>query len=235
MSEIAHDQIPLPIAIDEHYLFDNFLLGNNGEVVTTIQAHLVSPQAGCFYIWGAEGCGKSHLLLAICAAAGDCRPIYLDLATLAFEHVESVADTSELKLVCVDNVHLVEGDSRLERALFNLINSVQNAAGQVFFAARQAHHALQIDLPDLRSRLSSGPQYRLLALGDVEKMEVLRSRATERGIELSESAAKYLLTHAHRDLTSLSQLFNELDLAALGSRRQLTIPFIKSYLAAPSP
>lgn len=46
-------------------LLDNFIIGQNAEAVRSLQAVMTGEASTRFmYVWGASGCGKTHLLLA---------------------------------------------------------------------------------------------------------------------------------------------------------------------------
>ena len=58
----------------------------------------------------------------------------------------------------------------------------------------------------------------------------LRSRAAQRGLELPEETAEYLLRRMPRDLASLYGVLDKLDEASLMAQRRLTVPFIRDVL-----
>jgi len=47
-------------------VYESFAPGSNSELLTALQ----SPSALPLWLWGARGSGKTHLLQAVCAAAG---------------------------------------------------------------------------------------------------------------------------------------------------------------------
>jgi DnaA family protein len=90
--------------------------------------------------------------------------------------------------------------------------------------------AMRPGLQDLRSRLMWGPVFQLQPLKDTDKFEALRLRAKQRGLELPQNVAEYLMRHFPRDLFGLFEKLDKLDMASMAMQRRLTIPFVKSVL-----
>jgi DnaA family protein len=61
-------------------------------------------------------------------------------------------------------------------------------------------------------------------------MQALRLRAGQRGLDLPDETASFLLNRTRRDMASLYRLLDELDKEALIARRRLTIPFVREVL-----
>ena len=187
-----------------------------------------------FYLQGAIGSGKTHLLLATCAAVdalgGRCD--YLSLARVcgraraAFEGLECTG------LLALDDVDAIAGNREDEIALFDLHNRARDAGSGLIYAVRDVSAALPLVLPDLRSRLVQCTLLGLRMLDDVGRAEVLRQRAAARGLQFDEAALDWLLRRHSRDLSDLGVLFERLDQASLAAQRRLTVPFLRQVLGA---
>ena len=114
--------------------------------------------------------------------------------------------------------------------MFHFFNRIREHGGRLILAANNGALNLGIRLPDLRSRLSWGVTYQVQATGDKEKIQVLKLRAHQRGFEISDEVANYLMKRATREMSDLMALLDKLDYASLVEQRKLTIPFIKNYL-----
>lgn len=184
------------------------------------------------YLQGGNGTGKTHLLLATCAAAEAAgRSVrYVALAHLrgharkAFEGLEHAA------LVAVDGVDEIAGSRDDEVALFDLHNRVRDAGACLLYAARQTPASLALTLPDLRSRLAQCTLVPLPTLDDDGRAEVLRRRAASRGLAFDAAAMDWLLTRCSRDLSDLAVVFERLDRASLAAQRRVTVPFLRQVL-----
>jgi len=59
-----NDQLVLDIQLRSDLKFDNFLLGDNEQVLTNIKN--IQKEHDCYFLWGVKGSGKTHLLNALC-------------------------------------------------------------------------------------------------------------------------------------------------------------------------
>lgn len=228
------EQIPLSLSLPERATFNNFhglsdrpRLGVLEEIGRGEGPHLL-------YLWGAEGAGKSHLLHATCNAldskeAG--KSIVLPLAALRLQGVAVVEGVERYSLVALDDLDAVAGDKAWEEALFHLLNRMRDLGHRVVMSGLVPLSALAIQLPDLRSRLGEGVVEHLALLEDREKWEVLRQRAEERGMVISDEVAAFLMNRTARDFHALFALLDRLDRQTLIAQRRLTIPFVKELLS----
>jgi len=97
-------------------------------------------------------------------------------------------------------------------------------------SASAAPTQIDIQLPDLVTRLSWGVSYQLQSLSDDGKRIALQQRATQRGLQLPDDVVQFVLRRSLRDMNSLFELLDKLDVASLVEQRKLTIPFVKQYL-----
>lgn len=122
------------------------------------------------------------------------------------------------------------GDEDWEHALFNFYNALDEAGGQLVIAAAAAPRECGIRLSDLASRMSRLPVFQLRALSDEQRVAALQLRARHRGLELPDDTASFMLKRSRRDMASLYDLLDRLDLEALKAKRRLTIPFVRGVL-----
>lgn len=206
-------------------MFESFWPGPNSEVVAALRTANAAP----LWLWGASGTGKTHLLQAVCAAAGEAAA-YFPLARALALPPEALAGFERMQVLCVDDVDAVAGDLAWERALFRLFNEAAELRTRLIFAA--ATPPLQPDwrLEDWRSRAAACIVYQLRELDDDGRIEALRLRAAQRGLQLPYETSEYLLKRVPRDLRSLFEILDQLDEASLVAQRRLTIPFIRDAL-----
>jgi len=210
--------------------FDNYFASHNRPLL----ASLNNSDEQFVFLWGTESVGKTHLLQAAChQAAKQQRTVcYLPAEEIINQPVQMLEGLEQLNLVCLDNVNLMAQSAEWEEALFDLINRMRESGNSLLLTASASPEALDIKLPDLRSRLAWGPVFQLQALADDDKREALRIRAGQRGLELPDNVAEYLIRHYPRDLFGLFERLELLDTAAMAMQRRLTVPFVKSVLDA---
>jgi DnaA family protein len=220
-------QLPLGITWRDQATFANFHTGDNQQLIDS----LMSCNEPLVYLWGETGCGKSHLLQAVCQQASqEKQPVYLPMQELlalqpaVFEGMESMDP------LCLDDVQLIAGNRDWEEALFHLFNRVRDRGGQMIISANAPPNQLAIQLPDLVTRLAWGTVYQVKPLDDEGKRAALQQRASQRGLQLPDDVVDYVLKRSVRDMNSLFGLLDKLDEASLVEQRKLTIPFVKQYL-----
>jgi len=221
------EQLPLPVRLRADALFASYWAGAvNGEPVAALRARQPDP----VWLWGAPGTGKTHLLQAACVDAGTSAAAYFPLGGEARLPPEALAGFASRGLVCVDDVDRVAGDPAWERMLFALWNEAAELHTRLVFAASAPPAGLPWQLADWRSRAAACVVYQLRELDDAGRIEALRLRALQRGLQLPAETADYLLRRMPRSLSSLLAVLDDLDVAALAAQRRLTVPFIRDAL-----
>jgi DnaA family protein len=222
-------QLALPLRLADHAVFGSFLgTGNETLVATLVDLAERGEGQGC-WLWGPAATGKTHLLQAVCDSAGD-RSVYVPLAQLAEAGPGLIDGLASREIVCLDDLDAVAGDPTWENALFDLCNQVLDAGHNLVVAAPMSPRECPVDLPDLQSRLARLPTFQVRSLDEADRVAALQLRARHRGLDLPDDTAKYLLSRSRRDMASLYELLDKLDLEALRAQRRLTIPFVKEVL-----
>lgn len=225
-------QLVLPLQLADHAVFDSFLATGNEPVVDYLRSLTDSTVGHGAWLWGAPATGKSHLLQAACERFAD-RAAYVPLQELRAAGADLLDGLASRDLVCIDDIDRVAGDDAWEQGLFNLFNEAHEAGHQLVVSATSSPRESGILLADLRSRMQRLPAFHLHVLDDAQRVAALQLRARHRGLDLPDEAARYLLTRSRRDMRSLYELLDKLDLEALRAQRRLTIPFVKSVLENP--
>lgn len=221
-------QLALPLRLADHAVFASFFERGNEPLVASLKEVAAGAGHGG-WLWGGPSTGKTHLLQAVCEQAGD-RSVYVPLAMFAATAPMILDGLERRELICIDDIETVAGDSDWEAALFALCNQVFDHGGQLVVASGSAPRECPIRLADLASRLSRLPVFRLHALEEAERVEALQLRARHRGLDLPDDTANYLLRRSRRDMASLYELLDRLDLEAMRAQRRLTVPFVRDVL-----
>lgn len=223
-------QLALPLRLADHAVFDSFWpVGNEALVVFLKDLAAGGRGPGC-WLWGPAATGKSHLLQAVCERRGD-RGIYLPMDMLQDAGPGILDGVGLRSFVCIDDIDHCAGNEDWEHALFDLCNQLHDAGGRLLIAAGAAPRESRFALPDLKSRLSLLPAFRVRELPEADRIEALQLRARHRGLELPDETARYLLGRSRRDMASLYRVLDRLDTAALAAQRRLTIPFVRDVIA----
>ena len=222
-------QLPLSVRLRDTARFASYVPGRNAEVVSLLaKGERAAPRV--LWLWGRAGTGKTHLLQAACAAAGERggSATYLDLEAAA--EPAWLEGCEALDLVCLDGLDAAVGDAAWSAAIFRLHTLMQDGAGRLYVTSTQPPASIGFQLPDLRSRLLASSVHQLHELDEPGQVEALQLRARQRGLELSDDAAWYLVHRLPRDMHSLFGVLDHLDQASLAAQRRLTIPFLREAL-----
>jgi DnaA-homolog protein len=228
-------QLALNLRLNDGSSFSNFLAGPNREAQEQLRAAVVTAatqdtvSSSLLYLWGQEGSGKSHLLLAACRLAQELglAPVYVPLADVAELSPSLLEAVEDSPLVCLDDTERAAGRPGWEAALFTLVERLRAAGGMLIVTANAPPDRIGLCLPDLVSRLAWGATYAMQPLNDTEKLEAVRLRARQRGFDMPEDVARYILNRYPRDLRTLFNLLDRIDQVSLAEQRRVTIPFLR--------
>lgn len=228
-------QLILPMGVDDRPGQENFLDTPNKSLLSYLK-ELLRQRAGGelvsfsgVYIWGEPSSGKSHLLSALFewAGQGGGSVIYLDSD---FPGCGTHTQSQPERIYLLDDVEMCIQDGQAERTLLTMLEGIRQQNSMLLMTARRPVSGLNIGLPDLSSRMQAMEHFQLLTLCDEDKRAVLRQRASQRGIVLSEEVLNWLFSHTVRELSVLLDLLERIDVFSLEQKRKVTIPLIKSIL-----
>jgi DnaA family protein len=223
-------QIALDIGLASGPSLNNFFAGPNQAALQHMQLWTNNDKRSPVpsYVWGDSGAGKTHLLRAVQATLREqhCLVGWMDAALS-----EPAGFDDAWRVIIMDDVHLYSAVQ--QQAAFNwFVNATTPSDGQqrwVLAAGNLPPSDLNLR-EDLRTRLGWGHIFQLQVLSESERRAVLRQHADERGIFLSDEVMDFMLNRFSRDLSSLIQLLDQLDVFALQTQRAITIPLIKTML-----
>lgn len=227
-------QLPLGLNPQQVYQLSNFHF-SQPELQQALHEFCDLATIDFLYLWGDDGSGKSHLLIALMEQLQKSgkRTVYLPLAELVGTTSPEVLQSLEqLDLLCIDELEAIAGLKDWEEAIFHCFNRLQDVGCQLVVASTSNPAMIKIQLADLRSRLATGLIYQLETLDDKAKQQALIVQAQSRGLELPDEVAQYLLRHHSRDIRELMLLLQQLDKASMIEKRRLTVPFVRQVLIA---
>jgi len=230
---VSVPQLPLALRYPPDQRLESFIGAPDG-ALAQLRAAATGGSRDWVYLVGPAGSGKTHLALAVCAAAEQAGrgSAYLPLQAAAGRLGDALEAREGRDVVALDGLDAIAGQRGDEVALFDFHNRARAAGVTLLYTASAAPDALGLVLPDLRSRLSQCGRIMLDALDDDGRGAVLRERAIRRGLALDQAAIDWLLTRTGRDLGGLVVLLDRLDRESLAAKRRVTVPFLRKVLDA---
>ena len=223
-------QLALELASPPVPTLDNFVAGNNAEVVAALRTLACGDSAERFvYLWGGAGSGRTHLLRAVLRewrAAGMVARLY------AGNDLPAAGAVAAGDAVAVDDVQLLPPLAQIE--LFNIFNILRESSGVMLVAGDVPPARLPLRA-DLLTRLAWGLVYEVRPLSEDDRRAAVRDYAAARGFALPREVIDYLLARAPRDLSSLRALVDTLDRLSLEQKRAITVPLARELLQAAPP
>ena len=206
MSQLALDLLQPP-----RPTLENFVPGRNAEALAAVRALVAGSGPQFVFLWGAPGCGRTHLLRAVAAPASTVPQFLIEQDLYSLDDVQRLDESGQAQL-------------------FTLINEIRGAPGARLFAAGDAPPSSLALRDDLRTRLAWGLVYQLHPLSDTEKSAALAHQAAARGMPLAPDTLDWLLAHLPRDMRTLAAALDALDAFALARQRSVTVALAREWM-----
>ena len=221
-------QLPLAVALADPRDFEHFHPGPNAGAIGTLRALLDLDAPRTLLLHGPQGSGKSHLVQALLHEAARCGVKAAVLEQVSLAVPRKALETTPL--LCLDGLDAAPLDDTATLALIRLLDARRNREVSTLVTTRKPAAQLALQRPDLVTRLASFASFGLKPLSDDDRIELLRLRASTRGLHLGAEVALYLLKHLPRDVPALLAAVDALDAASLAAQRRLTLPFVQETL-----
>ena len=232
-------QLPLAWPAPAHYRFEHFETAGNAPVVPLLDTWWRGEAAADapLLLAGPAGAGKTHLLIAVAAAARDAgrRTLYVALSRWSDFDADALDAMASGQLLAIDEIDAIAGHRMAEIALFDLYNRCRDRGCRLLMAARQVPSRLPLVLPDLRSRLDAATLVPLSLLDEQARRELVRRRAAHRGFTLGAPVIEFLFRRHPRDMHALMSLVDRLDRESLARQRRVTLALARDVMDAGTP
>lgn len=219
-------QLALPVQLAQLPTFDTFFAGPNREIVEALRGIAAgrSPIPAA-WLYGAASAGKTHLLKAAVAVAGE-GAAYRSGAVEA----DQLAALQDVPLLALDDVDEALGDEVRALTLLRVIDQRRQQGRPLLMAGDVAPARLSDVSPDLRSRLEAMALLGIKPLREDDRRELVRLQAQQRGLDLPEDVVAWLIARLRRDAGTLISALEEIDRASLSAKRRPTLPFVQQTL-----
>lgn len=215
-------QIPLTLPLAPSYKEDDFIIGSANE--RAMKWLSLWPDWPLPYrvlnIFGASGCGKTHISHVFEALSGARRLIEL-------KDIKVIVDSADTHFV-LDNFSL-DADYDPE-AVFHFFNHIASIDGTALLLSRQSAAKMDCALDDLRSRLRAVTCQEISAPDDDLLVQVLQNMFADRQCSVPDNVISYMITQMPRNFTAAYQLVAAIDMAALAAKKPITLGIVKQVM-----
>lgn len=219
-------QIPLDLGHRPALGREDFLVMPSNALAVEIIDGWPDWPAPAIALCGPPGSGKSHLCQVWRATSG---AVEVTAASLS-EH-EPPDLIGEATCCVLDDIEqAVAGDRELQRRLFHLYNMLRERRGHLLVAGRSAPARWDIELPDLKSRLSTLQVFELGAPDDQLIEAVVVKMFADRQLKVGPEVLRYILPRMERSFESARELVKAIDSYSLQKQRDITIPLVRDVL-----
>jgi len=224
-------QLALQIQVNERASLNNFFVSvNNNKTIQILKNILYSSDKGAqIFIEDQGSNGKSYLLQAICNDFSNSNnsSIYIPMQEAINLDPSILEGVSELYLICIDDIDLINKHREWEIALFNLINECYEK--DCFLLLSGSINKLKA-IPDLVSRIKKMETLRLEAINDDELLEATQAISKNLNIEISDKNMNYLINNSKRDIKSIFRTLSQLEKESLERKKSIGLNLIKEVI-----
>ena len=205
---------------------DFLVTSGNVEAVKMLDSYPSWP-SHAIIIYGANGCGKTHLAHVFVKKTGGKTPL-ISAADLTAEQVPYLLAKSG-NLVVEDMEALKD-----EEALLHLYNYAKETGSHLLMTSEVAPADLAIKLPDLSSRLLAISAIRIGNPDDAFIKALLVKLFADRQLLIGEEAIDYAIKNMERSFKGAGDLVAAADKLSLAKQKAITIPLLREILKSDS-
>ncbi len=210
------NQVTLRLRPHQRQTFESFRIGLNDALLDRLRS------SNNIWLHGSRSVGKSHVVNALVNESTN--------SILTSEPSYDLSGLEQFSLVVFDDIEQWLGDKEREEQILGLYERLRSTNGRVVATASKQAASQEFALRDLESRMRTFDEIHLQALPEQQRIELLRELAADRGIELAQEVADFLLVRIGRSQHELLDTLERLDDASAIDQRRLTIPFVKRAL-----
>ena len=251
-NNFGEDVSEAPILIDEQlllspdYCFDAFVVGPGNRLAHAAAIAVTSKLGRAynpFFVHGAVGLGKTHLLQSICQATlrnqPSARILYISCNTFMETFLECVKigrmndfrnRFRNVDLLVIDDIHFLSKREQTQEEFFHTFNMLHQSGRQIVLSS----DAAPSDIPDLEQRLVSRFNSGLVARIDrpcyETRVSILKAKAKLHDLVLPEDVSAYVAARIDSNIRELEGALTKIRGFALATGRPIQLNLAKEAL-----
>ena len=212
--------------LNPRYTLESYIVGPFNELAHAAVLGIIKNPGLVYnplFIYGSTGLGKTHLL----QAAGN--RIAKDFPRKKIKYISSEAFTSnfvsaiqsrsmdslratyrEADVFILDDVQFLSGKEKTQEELFHVFNTLYEKGKQIIFSSDRPPKAIPALEERLRSRFEGGMVADISAPDYETRLAILKSKAQELGLEITDEIYEYLANNIQRNIRELEGALNRL-------------------------
>lgn len=208
------------------YTFDNFIVGQSNRMAYAAAQAVVAERSrynNPLVIYGTSGLGKTHLLNAIATAVSEKNPdatvAYVkgddftnDLIEAIFQdrNTEFRKKYRNVEYFLMDDIQFIAGKKQTQEEFFNTFDKLYEANCQIVLTIDQPLCDLTTLQDRIRNRFEGGLVVEIDAPDFETRCAIIRNKATQRKLNLSEDEVAMIAQQVTGDVRKLEGVLNRL-------------------------
>ena len=240
--------------LNPRYTFNRFVVGTSNQFAHAASKAVSEKPAVMYnplFIFGGVGLGKTHLLNAIGhAIKNDCdhkRICYISaeqfmnevITSLRFDRMPQFRKNfrDNIDLLLLDDVHFFAGKERTQEEFFHTFNSLYESRRQIVITSDKYPKDIKNLEERLRSRFDWGLVVDIQSPDLETKVAILKKKAAESNLPLTDDLALFLATHIGSNVRelegSLTRVFAYASINKIEATPELAREVLGNILGAP--
>ena len=211
-------QIPLDLSHAPSFEMADFIVSSSNEAACSLVQSWPEWPGHVVALIGPEASGKSHLAHAWAKDAG----------AAVFGADTEVSMLQPGQAVLAEDMDEL---GRSEQDLFHLFNWIKEISGSLLITSKTPPNRWVIDLPDLRSRLTTIAVGEIYQPDDELLMVLMVKLFSDRQLQVDMTVLNYVLPRIERSFSAVYAFVARLDAAALADKRKISRALAKACLA----
>lgn len=232
--------------LNPKYTFDNYIVGASNELAHAAAISITKnpgKEYNPLYIYGGVGLGKTHLLYALGnelrSAKKNIAIRYVNAEAFTNEFISAVrtqtlepfrAKYRAVDALIIDDIQFIAHKERTQEEFFHTFNALYASNKQVVLSSDRPPKSIDFLDDRLRSRFEGGMIVDI-SFPELEmRLIILKAKAKERGVTLTDDVAEYIANHIHNNIRELEGALNMIIASCKASGVNITLEKAKKNL-----
>ena len=212
--------------LNPRYRFDSFIVGSFNELAyAAARAIIDNPgtKYNPFFIYGATGLGKTHLIQAIGNSIKEKYPskrvYYLTLEKFATDFINSLQSNKanffkekyrKYDLLIIDDIQFIGKMEKIQEELFHTFNAFYENNKQIIFSSDKHPNYIPELADRLKSRFAAGMIVDITEPEYESRLAILKVKLKEQGVGLEEEVTGYVASNIKGNIRELEGSLNSI-------------------------